>query len=69
MVLTMARQEAGLHKQRPNSRATFSYAEAIGNSRCSNKSWKPTLGEPGNLTENRQSDILKQESTYSFSWG
>ncbi len=49
--------------------ALFLYAEAKDTLRHSNGSWKTTLGNGGNLAKDRQSDSLKQESTYSFSWG
>jgi hypothetical protein len=54
MVLMVVRQEAGVEWL------------PVGK-RCSKRELGNNTRQPGDLTKNRQSDSLRQESTYSFS--
>jgi hypothetical protein len=51
MVLMKAGQEAGSCELKPNSRATLSYVNSIGNSRCSKENLENNYRQPGGLTE------------------
>jgi hypothetical protein len=73
MVLVIARWEAGLCEQRPNSQIRW-FSQQSGRrldrpprgQRCSKRLSENDSRQPGNITKNRQSDRLKQKSTYSF---
>ncbi len=62
----MARQEAGPHKQTPTQGLNSHKLRWSATQDAQNKSWKNNSRQPGNWTENRQSDSLNN-SQLTFS--